>query len=130
MADHEAYERTVEVGLILGIAEALRGEFGVSIDAHPGGGGNEAGVVNSAFRAAAMRILRSIVPRGEDLDGVVTWALHLAARRRLGEFDVVDQRAEILFEMEVGLGDAWLAYLGLAPASVLDDLLAQAREGG
>jgi len=57
MVDHEAYGRTVEVGLIQGIAEALREEFGDSIDAHPGGTGNEAGVVNRAFRAAAMRIL-------------------------------------------------------------------------
>jgi hypothetical protein len=130
MADHEAYERTVEVGLILGIAESLRGEFGVGIDAHPGGTGNEAGVVNRAFRATAKRILRSIVPRGGDLNGVLTWALHLAAQSRLVEVGVVDQRAESLLEMEVGLSDAWLAYLALAPDAVIDDLLGHAHEGG
>ena len=130
MVDHEAFERTVEVGLILGIAEALREEFGVGIDAHPGGVGNEAGVVNRAFRSAAKRILRSIVPKGGDLAGVLTWVLRLAALRRLAEAGVVGQRAEILLGSEPGLGDAWLAYLGLAPASVLDDLLGHAHEGG
>jgi hypothetical protein len=34
---------------VLVIAEALREEFSVSIDAHPGGDGTEAGVVNRAF---------------------------------------------------------------------------------
>ena len=123
MADYEAYGRTVEVGLILGIAEALREEFGVGIDAHPGGTGNEAGVLNRAFRAAAMRILGSIVPRGGDLGGVVTWVLRLAALRRLAEAGVVGQRAESLLGMEPGLGDAWLACVALAPASVLVDLI-------
>jgi len=48
----EAYEGTVEFRLLLGIAGAFREEFGVGIDAHPGGEGNEAGVVNRAFRGA------------------------------------------------------------------------------
>ena len=33
-----------ELRSVLQIAEALREEFGVSIDAHPGGDGTEAGV--------------------------------------------------------------------------------------
>ena len=49
---HDAYGRTVEFGLIVGIAEALREEFGGDIDDHPGGPGNEAGQVNRAYRAA------------------------------------------------------------------------------
>ena len=88
MAGYEAYERTVEVGLVLGIAEALRDEFGVAIDAHPGGEGNEAGVVNRAFRASARRILGTIVPIGEDLDAVVTCVCGMAALRRLAEVGV------------------------------------------
>jgi hypothetical protein len=123
MAGYQAYERTIEVGLILGIAEALRNEFGTGIDAHPGGVGNEAGVVNRAFRAAALRILKTIVPRGEDMDDVVTWVLRLAARRRLAEVGVVDQHVEALIDMEPGLGDAWLAYVALMPGAVIRELV-------
>ena len=123
MADYEAYERTVEVGLLLGIAEALREEFGICIDAHPGGPGNEAGVVNRAFRAAARRILETIVPRDEELGAVLTWVLRTAAIKRLVEVCEVGQRAEALIDMEPGLGDAWLTYLALAPASLLVNLL-------
>jgi hypothetical protein len=130
MAGHEGYERTVEVGLILGIAEALREEFGVGIDAHPGGPCSEAGVVNRALRASALRVLKAIVPESEDLDVVQTWTLRLAALRRLGEVGVVGGRAETLLEMEPGLGDAWLAYLALAPGSAIADLLGHAHEGG
>ncbi|WP_435018548.1 hypothetical protein TA3x_000525 [Tundrisphaera sp. TA3] len=123
MVGYEAFERTVEVGLILGIAEALRAEFGTEIDAHPGGPGNEAGVVNRAFRAVARRILRSIVPSGEDLGGVVTWVLRLAALRRFGEVGVDGDRAAGLLDQEPGLGDAWLACLALVPGSVLGEIL-------
>jgi hypothetical protein len=38
-----------ELRSVLVIAEALREEYSVSIDAHPGGDGTEAGVVNRAF---------------------------------------------------------------------------------
>ena len=37
----DAYGRTVEFSLVLGIAQALREEFGADVDAHPGGPGNE-----------------------------------------------------------------------------------------
>ena len=49
---------------VLLIAEALREEFGVSIDAHPGGEGNEAGVVNRAFRTAVRAIVGEVAPGG------------------------------------------------------------------
>ena len=45
------------LGLVLAVAEALRDEFGVAIDAHPGGEGIEAGSVNRAF----WRSVRTIV---------------------------------------------------------------------
>lgn len=123
MAGDKANERTVEVGLVLGIAEALREEFGISIDAHPGGPGNEAGVVNRALRAAVSRILKTIVPASEDLEGVVTWALRYAALRRLGEAGIAEEQAKSLVNSEPGQGDAWLACVTLAPASVLDDVI-------
>ena len=123
MVGYEAYEQTVEVGLILGIAEALRAEFGVTIDAHPGGKGSEAGVVNRAFRAAATRILKTIVPIGEDLDDVVSIVLRRSALLRLSEVGVDGGQAAGLLGSEPGLGDAWLACVALAPASVLVDLM-------
>ncbi len=130
MAGYEAHEQAVEVGLILGIAEALRAEFGVTIDAHPGGKGSEAGVVNRAFRAAASGILKLIVPAGEDLDGVVTWTLRHAALRRLGEAGIAEEQARSLLNSEPRLGDLWLAHLSLAPISVIEDLLHDTHEGG
>ena len=130
MADHEAYGQTVEVGLILRVAEAFRGAFGVGIDAHPGGEGNEAGVVNRSFRVAARVILQPIVPSRGDLNLVVTWALRQAALRRLDLSGVVARRADALLDSDSGLGDAWLAYLALAPDAVIDDLLVQAHEEG
>jgi hypothetical protein len=60
------------------------------------------------------------------LEDVLTWALRLAALKRLGKFDVVGQRAEALLGLGMGLGDAWLAYVALAPAEVIGDI----REGG
>ena len=123
MADHEAYGRTVEAGLILEIAQALRDEFGSSIDAHPGGKGSEAGVVNRAFRASVRRILGTIVPIGEDLDDVVTCVLRRSALLRLSEVGVDGGQAAGLLGSEPGLGDAWLACVALAPPSILVDLM-------
>lgn len=115
------YERAVEFQMILGIAEALREEFGVGIDAHPGGEGNEAGVVNRAFRAAARRILQTIVTPRDDLPLVLTWALRQAALRRLTELVSSEEQAEGLLDSAAGLGDRWPAYLALAPAAVISD---------
>ena len=41
---------------------------------------------------------------------------------RLAELGVRDEQAEILASSEPNLGDSWLAYLSLAPISVIDDL--------
>lgn len=120
----EGYERTVEFQNILAVAEALREEFGVSIDAHPGGEGSEAGVINRAFSTAARRILQSIVTPGDELPLVLTWTLRQAASRRLAEHGVEEGPTEDRLDQEPRLGDAWLAYLALAPTSVLEDLLA------
>jgi hypothetical protein len=120
----DAYEHTAEFQVVLAVAEALREEFGITIDAHPGGEGTEAGVVNRALRAAARRILQGTVTPPEDLPLVLTWALRRAALRRLVEHGVDEGRAEGLIDLEPGLGDRWLAYLALAPTSVVDDLLA------
>ena len=119
----DAYGRTAEVALILGITESLREEFGEDIDAHPGGIGSEAGTVNRALRAVATRILKPIVTPKEDLPGVVTWVLRVAALHRVSELGVQGLEAEMLLDMEPTLGNAWLVYLALAPASVVGDLL-------
>jgi hypothetical protein len=120
----DGHEQTRESRLILGIAEALREEFGVGIDAHPGGRGTEAGVVNRAFRAAARLILQTIVTPADDPPLVLTRTLRLAARRNLIELGVGDDQADGLLDSEPGLGDRWFAYLALAPRSVVNDLSA------
>jgi len=113
------------VGMVLGIAEALRGEFGVTIDAHPGGVGTEAGVVNRALRASAKVILGTIVPSGEVLDEVLTWTLDRAAMRRLAEVGVDHRRAEAILDQEPGLGDAWPGYLILAPTLIIEEVIGE-----
>ncbi len=119
----DAYGRTAEFRIILGIAGAIRAEFGADVDAHPGGPGTEAGQVNRAYRAMARRIIRTIVPPREDLPGLVTWTLRQAARRRLIEARLPGPTIESLLDAEPRLGDAWPAYLALAPPSVIRDLL-------
>ena len=42
---------------MLALAEMLRAEFGIGIDAHSGGVGAEAGAVNRAFRTVAAVVL-------------------------------------------------------------------------
>lgn len=126
----DAHGRALEVSLILGIAESLREEFGSSIDAHPGGVGSEAGVVNRAFRATTHRILKTVAPSLGDLRSVVACVLRRAALGRLGEIGVEDRRIEILLDAEPELGDAWLAYLALAPVSVIEDLLGEGGRAG
>lgn len=120
----EGYEATVEFQMVLAVAGALRAEFGVMIDAHPGGEGNEAGVVNRVLRATARVILARAVSPIDDLAAVQSRALRRAALLRLAEFGMDGSRAEGLLDLEPVLGDRWLAYLALAPASVVDDLLA------
>jgi hypothetical protein len=107
---------------VLLIAEALREEFGISVDAHPGGDGIEAGSVNRAFRAAA-RVIVGEVTREEDDPAIIrTHLLREVALRWLAELGVGPEHAEVLVCSEPNLGDSWLAYLALAPISVIDDL--------
>ncbi len=106
---------------VLVIAEALREEFGVSIDAHPGGEGTEAGSVNRAFRAAARVIVAEVVSEGDPAT-MLTHLLRQAALRWLAELGVRPEQAEVLVSSEPKLGDSWLGYLALAPVSVIDDL--------
>jgi hypothetical protein len=117
-----------EFRIVLALAKALREEFGVGIDAHPGGIGSEAGVVNRAFRAVARVILGAATSPG-DPAAVLTWALWQTALRRLHELGVSGRQAEALLGMEASLGDRWLAYLALAPTTVIDDLKGQWRAG-
>jgi hypothetical protein len=103
---------------VLMIAEAMREEFGVSIDAHPGGDRIEAGVVNRAFQV----IVRVIVSEADDPAIIVTHLLRKAALRRLAEVGVRSEEAEVLVSSEPNLDDSWLAYRALAPKSIIDDL--------
>lgn len=108
------------LGVVLALAQALRDEFGVGIDAHSGGEEIEAGSVNRAFVAATEVLLAHFV-RG---DGDLAHVLRGAALRRLMDLGVDHDRAEVVVSSEQRLGHRWLAYLALAPATVIDDLTA------
>jgi hypothetical protein len=45
------------------------------------------------------------------------------AKRRLAEISVTGEAAERLLDEQPELGDHWLAYLVLAPLSVIEDML-------
>jgi hypothetical protein len=111
-----------QLRLVLLIAGALRDEFGEGIDAHPGGVGNEAGDVNRAFRTVVRVIVGDVTPGGADPAITLTQLLREVALRHLAELGVRPEQAEVLVSSEPKLGDAWLAYLALAPISVIDDL--------
>ena len=119
----DAYGGTAEFQPILGIAEALRTEFGIGIDAHPGGEGSEAGVVNRAFRAAAGSFPGRCFGRGRP-HRRPEMGLRQVALQRLDELGVDSGLAEAFLDLEPDLDDRWLTYLALAPASVVGDLLA------
>lgn len=72
----------------------------------------------------ARAIHEGVVSSGDDLSIVVTWGLRQAALRRLAEQGVSGRQADGLLDMEPGLDDRWMAYLALAPGTVIDDLLA------
>ena len=110
------------VRTVLLLAQTLRGEFGVGIDAHPGGAGAEAGAINRAFRAAVGVVLAGAVPPG-DMYEFTTRILEIAARRRLAELGVGADVAARLLGSEPDLGDRWLAYLALAPAPVVEEMV-------
>ena len=54
---------------------------------------------------------------------MVTYLLRETAIRRLVAVGVSSEQSEILNSSEPNLGDAWLAYVALAPMSVIDDLV-------
>lgn len=87
---------------VLAIAEALREEFGVGIDAHPGGERTEVGSVNRAFRVAARVIVGEVIPEGRDPTTILTNVLRQAALRWLAELGVRLEDAEVLLGTEVG----------------------------
>lgn len=111
-----------EMRLVVMIAEALRDQFGEEIDAHPGGERVEAGSVNRAFRAVVRSIVVGDKADAERSTTILTSLLREAALRRLLELSIAPDQAADLLSSEPALGDAWLAYLALAPRSVIDDL--------
>ena len=123
----EAYWQTSSFRAIEAIAEALREEFGVGIDAHPGGPASEAGQVNRTFVATARCLLRPIVPRGDEMSPVLGRVLRLVAERRLEASGVRGAAVGILLDLEPALGDSWYAYVALAPATVIGALVEEER---
>jgi hypothetical protein len=105
--------------LVLEVAVALRDEFGVGIDAHPGGDQNEAGTVNRAFQVTVRTMVAGVTDHPAL---IVTKLLRDVAIRRLVADGVSPEKAEVLVSSEQKLGNSWLAYLALAPKSVIDDL--------
>lgn len=115
-------EESPVVRTVLLLAQTLRREFGVGIDAHPGGAGAEAGAINRAFRASVGVVLAGAVPPG-DMYEFTTRILEIAARRRLADLGVGADVAGRLLGSEPDLGDRWLAYLTLAPETVVGEIL-------
>jgi hypothetical protein len=107
---------------VLQIAAALRNEFGVGIDGHPGGDRTEAGVVNRAFQVTVRTIVADDVQEVDQTAKIVTKLLRKVALQRLMGVGVSPEQAEMLVSSEPKLGDAWLAYMTLAPKSVIDEL--------
>jgi hypothetical protein len=116
--------QSADFEIIKMIAESMRTEFGDTIDAHPGGVGTEAGALNRAFRISVCVILNRLGSLGDE-PGVQTLVVRQVALRRLQDLGLIGHRAERILDLEPKLGDAWLTYLALAPASVIDDLLEQ-----
>ncbi len=119
----EAIEKSDEFHKIVEVAVALRDEFGVEIDSHPGGKGSETGTINRALWAMLRVLLGGLVRPEDDPDAAATWTLRRLALRRLADMGVAGERAEILIAEELDLGDAWLAYLVLAPLPVIEDVI-------
>jgi hypothetical protein len=108
---------------VMVIAGALREEFSVGIDAHPGGEGTEPGDVNRAFRTVVRVIVGDFTADGADSAIILSNLLREVALRRLAELGVRPEQATVLISSEPKLGDAWIAYIALAPISVIDDLI-------
>ena len=54
--------------------------------------------------------------------GVQMWVLRQVALGRLQDLGMEVAEVERLLDLEPDLRDAWLAYLALAPATVIDDI--------
>jgi len=67
-------------------------------------------------------ILGEVIPPDE-MSRTMTRMLKGAALRRLSELDLARGAAERVLDSEPGLGDGWLTYLALAPASVIEEFL-------
>jgi hypothetical protein len=120
----DAYEQTAGFALIEAIAANLRAELGVPIEEQPGlHDASEAGQVNRAFRVLARAILRTIAAEGEDLPGLVSWALARLARRRLESGGLDTREVDHLLGLEPGGREDWLAFLILTPWSGVEFLL-------
>jgi hypothetical protein len=63
-----------------------------------------------------------MVQDGDRPTTVVTYLLREAALRWLAELGVGPEQAEVVVSTEANLRDRWLAYMALAPISVIDDL--------
>ena len=61
----------------------------------------------------------------DDAPAAFRMVMRNVALGRLHELGVVGAAAEGLIDSEPGLGDAWLAYMALAPESVIDELMEQ-----
>ncbi|MDB5350086.1 MAG: hypothetical protein JWN86_1333 [Planctomycetota bacterium] len=131
-ADRETFRRHVrsaDFQTIQVIAEAMRSEFGEEIDAHPGGPGVRAGAMNRALRIAAWVILKEAGSLEDDEADVQMAVLRQVALGRLHELGLFGPPAEVLVASEPNLYDAWLAYMALAPSSVIDDLIGRTPGG-
>jgi hypothetical protein len=112
----DAYGRTAEFALVLGIAEALRQELGDQIDAHPGlHDPADAGQVNRAFCAVARHILRTIAVSEEGRAQLLTAILVQIARHRLAAHGLDEPQIEFLLAQEPAGRDDWSAFLILMP---------------
>jgi hypothetical protein len=94
------------VWIVVTIAQALREEFGMWIDAHPGGEGIEGSSINSALLAVARAIVAEVRKERDDPMTVLTHVPRLAALRRLTELGVRPDQAAVLVSSEPELGDS------------------------
>jgi hypothetical protein len=71
--------------LVAQLARALSELLAGDMDEYPAHyDPNDSGQLNRASRIMTRTILSTIVPRSEDVAGVLTWALNHIARQRLG----------------------------------------------
>jgi hypothetical protein len=82
----------------------------------------EAGSVNRAFWTAARVIVANVTPERHGPAIILKRLLREVALRWLAVLGVGPEHAEFLVCSEPKLRDSWLAYLALAPISVIDDL--------